>query len=72
MPILTMLEFSTDEDYANAKKLCARLGFGDSWAYCTSSDIPGLYCLPLCPTQAGKVIVKTAEFGMVVIQTFEE
>ena len=72
MTVLTLLEFTTDADFDKAKKLCARLGFGESWAYCTSSDIPGLYCLPLRPTQAGQVIVKTAEFGMVAIQTFEE
>lgn len=72
MAILTLLEFSTDADFKTAKKLCARLGFHDSWAYCTSSAIPGLYCVPLRPTQAGQVIVKTAEFGMVAIQTFEE
>jgi len=33
--------------------------------------MPGLYCLPLRPAQNGRVICKTAEFGMVAIETFE-
>ena len=72
MKTLTLLEFTTEEDHKEAQKLCRALGYRDSWAYTTSSDIPGLYCLPLNAHQSGRVICKTAEFGMVAIQTFED
>ena len=68
---LTLLEFDSDEDHARAQTLCRRLGYGSRHAYATSSDLPGLYCLPLRPTQPGLVICKSAEFGMVSVQTFE-
>jgi hypothetical protein len=71
MPTLTMLEFAP-EDHAPAIALCARLGYGTSYAYTSSSDIPGLYCLPLRASQRQTVIVKTAEFGLIAVQTFED
>lgn len=71
MKTLTLLEFTTDEDHEAAQALCRNLGFRDSFAYATSSDLPGLYCLPLHAKQRGQVICKTAEFGMVAITTFE-
>ena len=69
---LTLVEFSTPADHAKAQALCRKLGFADSHAYCTSSDIPGLYCLPLHAGQSGVVIVKTSDFGFVALQTFED
>ena len=44
--ILTMLEFTTDADFDEAKVICRAQGYGDSTAYCSTSDVPGLYCLP--------------------------
>lgn len=67
---LTLLEFSPD-DFDAAHKMCKRLGYGTNYAYATSSDLPGLYCLPLRASQNGTVICKSAEFGLVAIQTFE-
>lgn len=68
---LTLLEFEP-ADFEPAKKLCARLGYRDSLAYATSSDLPGLYCLPLNKFQRQTVICKSAEFGLIAIQTFED
>jgi hypothetical protein len=71
MSALTLLEFAP-EDHATAHALCARLGYGTSYAYVTSSDLPGLYCLPLRASQNTTVICKTAEFGLIAVQTFED
>ena len=68
---LTLLEFEP-ADFKPAEKLCARLGYRDSFAYATSSALPGLYCLPLRATQHQTVICKSAEFGLIAIQTFED
>lgn len=68
---LTLLEFEP-ADFEPAKKLCARLGYRDSFAYATSSDLPGLYCLPLRTSQRQTVICKSAEFGLIAIQSFED
>ena len=68
---LTLCEFEP-ADFDVAKNLCARLGYRDSFAYATSSDLPGLYCLPLRATQRQTVICKSAEFGLIAIQTFED
>lgn len=68
---LTVLEFEP-ADFEPAKKICARLGYRDSFAYATSSDLPGLYCLPLRASQRQTVICKSAEFGLIAIQTFED
>lgn len=72
MSTLTMLEFSTDEDFDKAKRICSAQGYRDSWAYTTSSDIPGMYCIPIRPNQPEKVVCKTKEFGFVVLQVIEE
>lgn len=72
MANITMLEFSTDEDFAKAKRICSAQGYRDSWAYTTSSDIPGMYCIPIRPGQPEKVVVKTREFGFVVMQVIED
>lgn len=68
---LTLCEFEP-VDFDAAEKLCARLGYRDSFAYATSSALPGLYCLPLRATQHQTVICKSAEFGLIAIQTFED
>ena len=70
MKTLTLLEFKPD-DFEPAWALCAKLGYRDNYAYATSSDLPGLYCLPLRPTQNTTVICKSAEFGLIAIQTFD-
>jgi hypothetical protein len=69
--MLTLLEFEP-EDHEKAQALCKRLGYGTSYAYATSSDLPGLYCLPLRASQNTAVICKSLEFGLVAIQTFED
>lgn len=68
---LTLCEFTPD-DFEPAQKWCARLGYRDSYAYATSSSVPGLYCLPLRPTQKQTIIVRTAEFGLVAVQFLNE
>lgn len=68
---LTFLEFDR-EDFEPAQALCSKLGYRDSYAYASTSAIPGLYCLPLRPSQNITVICKTLEFGLVAIQTFED
>lgn len=71
MQTLTLVEFSRD-DFEPAISLCAKLGYRDSFAYATSSALPGLYCLPLRPSQNTTVICKSLEFGLIAIQTFED
>ena len=66
---LSLVEFSED-DFEQAIALCAKLGYRDSYAYATSSDLPGLYCLPLRQGQNGAVICKSLEFGLIAVQTF--
>jgi hypothetical protein len=68
---LTLQDFAP-EDFEAAKTLCRKLGYGESYVYATSSDLPGLYLLPLRPTQPGRVICKSAEFGLIAIQIFED
>lgn len=68
---LTFLEFAR-EDFEPAHQWCARMGYRDSYAYATSSALPGLYCIPLRASQKTTVICKTAEFGLVSIQTLTE
>ena len=72
MQTLTMIEFSTDEDFEIAQKWCARMGYRDSYAYATSSALPGMYCVPIHKYQKTKVIVKTIELGFCVIETLED
>ena len=67
---LTFLEFAR-EDHEVAQALCRRLGYGESYAYASTSDLPGLYCLPTRNSQNTTVICKTVEFGLVAVQTFE-
>lgn len=68
---LTFIEFAPD-DHEKAQALCRKLGYGTSYAYATSSSVPGLYCLPLHARQNTTVICKTVEHGLVAIQTFED
>lgn len=68
---LTFQEFDRG-DFDPAIAWCKRLGYGDSYAYATSSALPGLYCLPRHARQSQTVICKTAEFGLVAIQTLED
>lgn len=72
MKTLTMVEFSTPSDFEEAKRIAAANGYGDSFAYLTSSDLPGLYCLPSRPGQPEKVVCKTEQFGFVIIQVIED
>jgi hypothetical protein len=68
---LTITEFEPD-DFEPAQALCRKLGYGTSYAYATSSSLPGLYCLPLRASQNTTVICKTLEHGLVAVQTFED
>jgi len=71
--VLTIVEFDSDSDFEKAQAICRKQGYGESWAYITSSDpLNGLYLVPLRPGQPSKVVCKTLEFGMVVIETFDE
>ena len=72
MSQITMLEFSAEADFEAAKRICRAQGYGDSFAYTTSSAIPGLYLCPLRASQPEKVIVKTRELGFVVLQVIED
>lgn len=72
MSQITMLEFSAESDFEAAARICRAQGYGDSFAYTTSSTIPGLYLCPMRASQPEKVIVKTREFGFVVLQIIED
>lgn len=71
MSQITMLEFSAGADFEAAERICRAQGYGDSHAYTTSSAIPGLYLCPLRASQPEKVVIKTREFGFVVLQIIE-
>ena len=64
---MKLVEFK-DSDHAVAEGIARKLGYGESFAYTSSSCIPGLYCLPLRASQPEKVIVKTDEAMFVVLQ----
>lgn len=71
---LTLQEFAP-EDFDTAAAWARRLGYNDSTAYATSSGLPGLYCLPYSGTrgpQRQTVICKSAQFGLIAVQTLED
>jgi hypothetical protein len=68
----TLLEFTTDADHKEARRICAREGYRDSWAYTTSSSIPGLFCLPIRNGQKQGIVVKTKEHGLMFIRDYSE
>ncbi len=72
MSVLTQLDFTTDEDFAKAKRIASAQGYRDSTAYITSSDLKGMYCIPIRRGQPEKTICKTKEFGFIVVQVIED
>lgn len=70
-PVLTMQEFSGDEDFEQAEAIARKLGFKQT-AYTTSSALWGLFCLPERPTQKKGCVIKTAELGFLFVQDAED
>lgn len=71
MKALAQLEMN-EAQLERARTLAARLGFGDSTAYASTSALIGLYCLPTRPDQHAACIVYTAELGLLVIADLED
>lgn len=68
---LTCSEDWTQDDFLTARRIAREQGYEDSCAFLTSSDLPGMYLLPLRASQQPRVIVKTPEFGMIIMETVE-
>lgn len=77
-PIVRQVEM-TEEDVEKAERIAARLGW-EQTAYTSSSALWGLFCLPENPAtwkgskralEAG-CIIKTKEFGFLVVQDLED
>lgn len=77
---LTCLEF-TETDHKTAEAIANKLGYADNFAYTSTSQFPGLFCLAHNPAYAHKfgklayksgAIIKTVELGFLFVQTPEE
>ena len=79
---LTCLEF-TEADHKTAEAIANKLGYADNFAYTSTSQFPGLFCLAHSPNDPDRVknpklatksgaIIKTAELGFLFVQTPEE
>ena len=83
-PTITQLEF-TPADHVVAKRVARALGYAQ-YAYTSSSALWGLFCLKENPANYGtgyvaqrrtlppfvnSCIIKTAEFGLMVVQDLE-
>lgn len=82
-PLLTQEPF-TPEDHEEAAKMARHLGYFQ-YAYTTSSDLWGLFCLPenpdrphvsdlrrRCPPYRPGCIIKTKELGLLFVQDLED
>jgi hypothetical protein len=68
---LTQLPFD-EKDMKLAKALARHLGYGESYAYTSSSALVGMHCLARYPGQKVGCIVKTKELGIVFVSTLED
>ena len=75
MKQLTQLEF-IGEDFIKAEKIADKLGFKGNYAYTSTSDLIGLFCLVDGEQyRQGKTkgcIIKTKEFGFMFVQDLED
>ncbi len=77
-PPITPLEF-TDQDFDKAEALAKELGY-EQTAYTSTSALWGTFCLPENPDRPenkgkpthGGCIIKTAQFGLMFVQTVED
>lgn len=69
-PPITQVEFE-ENDFPQAEKIAKRLGYTQT-AYTTSSALWGLFCLRDRPNQKAACIIKTREFGLMVVMTDED
>jgi hypothetical protein len=69
---LALAEDWTPEDCLTARRIAREQGYADSCYLLTSSDLPGMYLLPLRKDQPTKVVVKTPEFGFIVCEILED
>ena len=76
-PPLNQLEF-TPADHERAERMAKRLGYSQ-YAYTSTSDLWGLFCLPENPERArpGQAtrpgcIIKTKELGLLFVQDAED
>lgn len=67
---ITPLEM-TDSDIAIAEKAAKRLGYTQT-AYTSSSSLWDLFCLPDNNRQLSGCFIKTAQFGIVFLQSLED
>lgn len=70
MKSLTQLPLN-DEDMAFAARIAARLGHKGNHSYSSTSDMIGLHCHEKRNGPKGCAIVKTKEFGFLIIQDLE-
>jgi hypothetical protein len=70
MAQLTIIELN-DAGIANAERVAKRLGYTQT-AYDTTSDLPGLHCLPNSESHKAGTIIRTAEFGFMFVQDLED
>lgn len=64
---ITLLNFKP-ADFELAKEMAKRLGYGESTAYNSTCDLPGLYCIATYQGQKEGAIIKTKEFGLLLVQ----
>lgn len=69
-PTITQLEF-TEADHVEAERMAKRLGYTQT-AYTSSSAMWGLFCLRDRASQKAACIIKTREFGLLVVMDRED
>lgn len=69
-PPITQLEFD-ESDFVVAERIARKLGYTQT-VYTTSSSLWGLFCLRAQPEQRAACIIKTAEFGLMVVMDLED
>ena len=70
-PVLTQEAFTPGGDFEIAERIAKALGYRQH-AYCSSSDLWGMYCLPDHQKHRKGVIIKTAEFGFMFVQALDD
>lgn len=69
---LTQLEF-TESDHTTAEQIARRLWRNeDNWSYTSTSDLIGLQVNKRNSDDKGFTIIKTFEFGFMVVSTMED
>jgi hypothetical protein len=69
-PTLTQVEFTPD-DHDVAERIARRLGY-TQYAYTSTSQLWGLFCLRDRPSQRAGCIIRTRELGFLFVQDVED